>query len=222
MFLKEKKSLVSIIFELMKNTYEWARDNENRIPLDPNVRGVHVKLVKKRRNSLIDDFRYHPGLCEYFSSEVLKENSQNELLFLEISVFDSGIGFVRKNIFQYPELSEIEIIKKCMIKHSTSSLDLGKDDKGLGLDRILTILDRSKGLFRLKTGSVCVYRNMITHKYKIIETGNLKKMELFDWVNNSNTKYSSFIPAEGTVITILYPLSLIESNEINNEQLSYL
>lgn len=208
------KHLIGIVYELMKNTYEWAKDDSNQVQLDPNMRGVLIKFYKKKRNTFLEDFQNQKGLTEYFSSLVLKENSINELYFLELSVFDSGIGFVEKykSLNNAKSYTDIEIVKKCMIKHNTSAKGLNKDDKGIGLDRILSILNE-KGFLRIKTGTVCVYRNLISHKYQSVSSDDITGMELFDWNKNSNTDYTTNKNAEGSVITIIYPLSITLQNE---------
>ena len=201
-----KAHLIGIAYELMKNTFEWGKDDEYRVPLDPSVRGLLIKFYKKTRTKLKEEFKSHQGLSEYFKSDILKENVKSELFFLEIDVFDSGVGFVKKFKSQNPDsnLKDVDIVKKCMIKHNTSAKGLEKDDKGIGLDRMLTILDR-KGFLRIKTGKVCLYRNLISHPYKKLNKESIAEMELFDWKKNSNKEYTTFAEAEGSVITIIYP-----------------
>ncbi|HEX7904681.1 MAG TPA: hypothetical protein VF487_12435 [Chitinophagaceae bacterium] len=199
------KDFIKIIHELFKNTHEWARTDYNNIAVNPGIRGILVKFFKKRRQSILQEYKWHTGLREYFESKVHTENQQEELYFVEISVFDSGVGFVEK--FEAPdknEISDIEIIKRCLMLHMTSSKSLEKDEKGVGLDKILQILS-SKGLIRIKTNARCVYRNMITHPYKFVEKE--QDLDLFDWKNNSLTNYSSLHQAAGACLTILYPLS---------------
>lgn len=203
-----KEHLIGITYELMKNSFEWGKDDEHRVPLDPSIRGLLIQFYKKNRTKLKEEFKNHKGLYEYFNSDVLKENVKSELFFLEIDVFDSGIGFVKKynSLNTSENLRDIDIVKKCMIKHNTSAKGLEKDDKGIGLDRILTILN-GKGFLRIKTGKICLFRNLITHPYKRIDKDSVEDMELFDWSKNSNNSYTQFDEAEGTVISIIYPLS---------------
>lgn len=203
-----KVHLMSIVYELMKNTFEWGSKDEYNVPLDPSLRGLLVKFYKKTRRKLVEEFKSHKGLSTYFSSDVLKENTVSEIYFLEIDVFDSGVGFVKKykSLNPIEKLSDMDIIKKCLIKHNTSAKGLEKDDKGIGLDRILNILD-GKGFLRIKTGSNTVYRNLISNPYKKIEKESVADMELFDWKNNSNEIYTNYPHVEGSVITIIYPLS---------------
>jgi hypothetical protein len=209
-----KEHLIGITYELMKNTFEWGKDDEYRVPLDPSVRGILIKFYKKTRSKLKEEFKKHSGLSDYFNSEILKENSTSELFFLEIDVFDSGVGFVKKYKSLNPNenLKDVDIVKKCLIKHNTSAKGLERDDKGIGLDRILTILD-GKGFLRIKTGKVCLYRNLISHPYKKLDRDSIAEMELFDWKKNSNDEFTSFHESQGSVITIIYPLSFDLANE---------
>lgn len=200
---------VIILYELMKNTWEWARQDTDGVALDPNLRGMLVRYFTKKRQTLLKDFEGHEGLVEYFSSKSLKENSIGNIYFLEISVFDSGIGLVDRYRESHPkarELSPVQVVKECLIKHNTTETDLGKEDKGLGLDRILKTLNK-KGFLRIKTGEVCVYRNMVSDPYLSIEKSNADQMRLFDWTTGSITKFHSHSRADGAAITIIYPLS---------------
>ena len=206
---KEQLELNGIVYELMKNTFEWAKNDENGVSYDPNIRGLLMKFYKKTRTKLLEEYRGNLPVCDYFNNKLLKENVKGELYFLEISVFDSGAGFVQKykSLNENTTLSDIEIIKECLIKHNTSAKGLDKFDKGLGLDRILNILT-GKGFFRIKTGNRCLYRNMISHKLLSKETNNVNDMQLFDWKTNQNDVFTEYESASGSVITIIYPLSL--------------
>ncbi len=205
-FESYERDFIAIIHELVKNTYEWGKTDQNNIPVDPSIRGVLFKFYKKRRNTFLDEFRTHKGLSEYFRTPQFKENPNGELYFLEISVYDSGVGFVEKyKVNNKESYNDVDVIKRCLIKHMTSASGLEKDDKGIGLDRILNLLDR-KGFLRIKTHHSCLYRNLVSHPYKQVD--DEKKMELFDWNNQSDKSYTVLPKAAGSTLTILYPLSL--------------
>lgn len=210
LYKEVKRDLNSIIYELMKNTFEWAKTDEKNIPYDPNIRGVVVKMNKKGRANLLEDYKSNNSIKEYFQSDRIKENSKGEVYFLEISVFDSGAGFIDKykslNNLSNP-LNEIDILKRCLIKHNTSAKGLSKSDKGIGLDKILDILN-GKGWIRIRTGSSCVYRNLITDPYISISNKDIDKMKLYDWKNNSDIKFSNYPKVSGSTITIIFPLSI--------------
>lgn len=208
-YLEEQKELNGIIYELMKNTFEWAKDNDRGIPYDPNIRGLLMKFYKKPRTKLIDEYNGNNAVCNYFKNDLLKENDKGELYFLEISVFDSGAGFVQKykSLNEDSALNDVDIIKKCLIKHNTSAKGLDKSDKGLGLDRILNILN-GKGFFRIKTGSNCLYRDLISNSLQSNETNDVSEMDLFDWRTDDKDNFTEYENVSGSVITIIYPLSL--------------
>lgn len=201
----------TITFELVKNTFEWGRTDNDNVSLDPSIRGVFFKFFKARRRTMVLDFKHHPPVLNYLTSPILKENSLGELYFLEVSVFDSGIGFVDKfkSLNPSTQLTDAEIVKTCMIKHNTSAKGLGKDDKGIGLDRVLHTLNL-KGFLLISTGRLRLYRDLISNRYLELEKGDVSKMELFDWQKNSNTKYNRYPNVSGSVITILYPLATNE------------
>ena len=204
-FKTYEEDFVAIIHELVKNTSEWGKTDQHEVPVDPGVRGVLVKFYKKRRATFLEEFKKHPGLKNYFNSPVLQENISNELYFLEISVFDSGIGFVEKyKSITATDLSDIDIIKRCLIRHMTSAKGLGKDDKGIGLDRILNVLD-NKGFLRIRTGHSCLYRDLIHQPYK--QVNQEADLELMDWDTHKNNDYRNLGQATGSTLTILYPLA---------------
>jgi hypothetical protein len=207
-FKKVQNDFNGIIYELMKNTYEWAKENPEGVPFDPNIRGLLIKFYKKPRKKLIEEYEYNRAITTYFNSNILKENVKGELYFFEISVFDSGAGFVDKYKALNPDttIEDVEIIKQCFIKHNTSAKGLDKFEKGFGLDKILKTLDK-KGFLRIKTGNVCLYRDLISNNYKTIESKDINEMELFDWRTGSDNSFTKHKKVSGSIITIIYPLA---------------
>lgn len=206
MFNQQRSHFNSIVYELMKNTFEWARTNRNDAPLNPNIRGLFVKFTAKNRNSLIKQYHNHDGLQQYFNSSHLKENATGQIYMMELSVFDSGIGFINRYRASNPEttLKPIEVLKLCMTKHSTTANSLDRFDKGLGLDRILGILD-GLGFLRIRTGNLSVYRNLISHRH---ETNGKKQATFFDWNSHESERLTNFPEITGSLLTILYPLQI--------------
>lgn len=207
LFTHYQADFTSIIHELVKNTIQWGRTDANNVGINPSIRGVLIKFSKLKRSSFIDQYSKQPALKSYFSHQTLRENTNKELYFLEISVFDSGLGFVDKFKSQNSSassLTDIQIVRSCLIKNMTIAKGIYKEEKGLGLDRILNLLDQ-KGFLKIKTGTIHVYRNLISHPYK--KVNNERDMELFDWLTNSKDQISTNLKAEGSVITILYPLN---------------
>lgn len=208
-----KKSLESfnaIIHELFSNTHEHAKTNELGHTLYPNIRAVQLKFHKKPINKFVEDFHEFVGLVNYFNSD-FSVNNQGDLYLIELSILDSGPGLVKR----YEALSEynltieeeIEIIKKCLYRHNTSAEGFRGEIKGIGLDRVLQTLD-GKGFLRIKTGRADVFRDMKTNRYNHHERAS--DIQLNDWYSNSPTKYTTYLPTVGTLLSIFYPLDYIQ------------
>lgn len=192
----------SIIYELLKNTYEWAKSDSMGVPILPNARGLYVNSFRNKKEYFLQQYDNDFSLKEYFECF---ETDYDYINFIEISIFDCGDGFIKKFNSEKDnseKLCDIDIIQKCLTKHITSSMKSDKHFKGLGLDRILNILD-NKGFFRIKTDKYFLYRNLIVNN---IDKYSLK---LFD-VKNNDENYSIYNPASGSVVTIIYPLNKIK------------
>lgn len=198
--------IVGIIYELMKNTDDWARTDLVNRPLKPNVRGLFLKIHRRTRDSFISGFQNNLGLKNYFSEDNFKTNSNNELYFLELSVFDTGIGFVNRYsklpTDMFDASSQVEIVKQCLIVNNTSSIGIQKSHKGKGLARIMNILN-GKGYFWLRTGNVSIYRNLILNKG--VSDAVTADIDLYDWVENSKSEFTHMETAKGSVVTLVYP-----------------
>ena len=200
--------IIASIYELVKNTDDWGRTDQFNKPLNPNSRGLYLKLHRRKRESYSANFTNSEGLKDYFSDEGFETNSIGELYFLELSVYDTGIGFVQRNLGQEEKqldtADQVAIIKKCLIKNNTTATGIEKGIKGQGLDRIMKILD-NKGLFWLRTANVSVFRNLRKNRY--MENGQVNDIELFDSLTNSSEAFSRLTYAKGSVVTLVYPIS---------------
>jgi hypothetical protein len=197
---------IAIIHELFTNTHEHAKTNELGYNLYPNIRALQLKFHKKPINKFIEQFQEYSGLVQYFNSG-FKLNEQGELYLLEISILDSGPGFVKryKKISDYNLAisEEVEIIKQCLYRHNTSSEGFRGEIKGIGLDRVLQTLDQ-KGFVRIKTSRVDVFRDMKSNHYHHHNAAS--EIQLNDFQNNSTNDFTIYPAAEGTLLSIFYPL----------------
>lgn len=200
--------IVNVIYELMKNTDDWGRTDKYNKPLSPNGRGLFLKFHKKKQSSLLAEYENHKGLKNYFSKDNFISNAVDELYFLELSVYDTGIGFIERynpvGVLEKDTNEQVNIIKECMLLNNTSASGLSKTIKGKGLDRIMNILD-NKGFFWLRTGNVSIFRNLIQNRYK--DNCSIDDVELFDWFSNSADVYTKLQYTQGSVITLVYPIS---------------
>lgn len=202
--------LIDIIYELVKNTDNWATTDQNNKPLNPSTRGLFLKFHKKQQATLLAEFNEQEGIRRYFSDKFIK-NKQNEIYFLELSVYDTGVGYVNrykpKLDGSYLPEEQVDIVKECLLRNNTSATGRSKMVKGKGLDRIMNILD-DKGFFWIRTGNVSVYRNLRENRH---QTGSTKEeIRLFDWLKGSDSNFSDLEYGQGSVVTLVYPLSEFE------------
>lgn len=199
----------AIIYELMLNTHEWARTDEKYKELNPSVRGVYLKFHKASINTYISKTKNNLPLNSFFKEPRFSVNERGETFLMEISVFDSGPGFVKRYTSKSGEdLSiddQVDVVKKCLTRHSTSANGERGVLKGAGLDRILSILDK-KGFLKIRTGKCSLYRDMYKNHYK--ESATYKEIELFDWNKCSPQTYTEMQEVEGATISIIYPYVL--------------
>lgn len=194
----------AIIFELFGNTHEHARTNEKGYNLYPNLRAIYLKLHRKKIEKFKEQYFKNSSLLEYFSSS-FSLNNNDELYLLEVSIVDSGPGFYKRftgkeDINEITLKEEIEIIKKCLYRNSTSTNQV---NKGQGLDRVLQTIDK-KGFVRIKSGRVDLFKNMKKENYK--HHNNPSEIILYDFEKNNHSDFSEYPFAEGTLISIFYPI----------------
>jgi hypothetical protein len=199
-----------IVYELTKNTYEWGKSDANSMEISTSIRGAYFRFHNNSIEKLLEEFSNTP-LKEFFNHSYISENcinEQNRVYYLELLVYDSGIGYIEK--FKDGEnLHDIDIIKKCLIKNQTSSDSKLKSKKGLGLDRILNIINK-KGFVRIMTDKYAIYRDLIKDNYVPTSIEELEKLKLDDW-NKSNFKGDDVNKCQGSYISILYPFKKVNN-----------
>ena len=198
-------AIKGMIFELMKNTHEWGRTDSSNKPISPNIRGLYARFVRRPKATFVATYGDHPGFVDYFQK--LPATDDEHLYFIELSIFDSGAGFIRRlpdgRHTQAIE-EKLRLLKECLARNHTAAQGISSTGKGLGLDRILRILDK-KGFLLIRTDELLVFRNMQTHPY--IHAENAKDIALFDWMNNTKDEMTRRPYASGSAISIIYPLN---------------
>jgi hypothetical protein len=170
---KITEELDQIIWELLKNTDEHARTNlSNSVILSPNTRGVGIKLIRDTKESILKKADGHTGLVNYYNNV-----AEDQAFFLEISVFDSGPGLVKRFMGKHwtPEVKivdEVNAVKECLRKGSTSVDDWKGSQKGFGLNEVLVMLSKLRGFIKIRTNRCSLYRNLA--QYPIVPAnGNM-------------------------------------------------
>lgn len=200
-------SMSKIVWELLKNTDEHAKkDFLGERKLQPNTRGLFMRIHRSSKKGFIEGTD-HEGLKKYYRSSFYQEDA--DCFLLEISVFDSGPGMVKRflNSSYNDSLTiddEINVLRKCLIKGQTSVTGAEGKNKGYGLDEVLNLLNDKRGFLKIRSGRCSIYRDLINSPYRV--TQDSAEVELLDWIKSSNINYSEMKITEGTLVTLVYPL----------------
>lgn len=192
----------AILHELFKNTHEWARTGEKNVPWRRSVRGLAAEFHTKVPTDLKGIANENLSLGRYF--ETLRARSSNDrLAFLELTVFDSGIGLARRWLNDQPleELSlsdEYKACMQCLTKHRTTS---NRRDKGLGLAEVMQTLSSLEGFLKIRTGRLSLFRDFVHRPLR--RDGTDVDLDDFPTCNESPTELA---PVYGTHFQMLIPI----------------
>lgn len=195
-----------ILWELLKNTDEHAKtDYLNLITLSPNTRGMSMEILRSNRRNFSEHADQHLGLVEYYE----KSADEQDSFFLEISVYDSGPGLVKRFLGKHWHDSidinnEVTVIKQCLQKGSTSVETWKGKNKGFGLNAVLELLTKLNGFLKIRTNRCSLYRDLIKHPHSDVE--DAREIPLFDWNTNSESVFTEMSNVEGVILTMAFPL----------------
>ncbi|TCK85529.1 hypothetical protein [Albibacterium bauzanense] len=204
------EDLQSILWELMRNTHEHAiKDHLNQINISPNTRGAYFRIQRSSKRNFIKEAKSHKGLISYYENAL----EEGDNFMLEVSVFDSGPGLVKRFLGAKWEdnlniRDDVNTIKQCLIKGQTSVVTSKGLSKGFGLDHVLKLLSKKHGFLKIRTGRASLYRDLIKAPY--FKTQDLSEVVLNDWINSSNSSYVNMNNTEGAMITMVYPINEIK------------
>ncbi len=208
-----RAALSTIAFELLENAAQHGRNDQRAAPIPIGIRGLSIRLVDV---GLGDTNRVAGGNSRinlYFTRRVQKGRKQDGS-FLELTVFDSGIGFHRwlnadcndnDRTKPFRGRSVKETVHSCVFMHASSK---GQDGTGVGLFRATRLLKEMFGFVRIRTGTECYFARLDqTAEGKDRSLGGDKEdaasphIELEEWYPNSELS-----DAGGTSVTFGIPL----------------
>ena len=144
-------ALAVIVAELFENTHLHGRLDSAKTPVGPNAmrgllfRRISVTLPEHQRSGRLVAARDVPGL--------------------EVSIFDSGIGYfasyTRQALDSSTELAEEwKVMHKCFARHfHPEQIDHRQRQRGMGLYEVLRALQELKGSIEVRTGRLFAYRS---------------------------------------------------------------
>jgi hypothetical protein len=225
--------LTTILHELFKNTHDHARTNTDRTPLELSIRGLYSRFYPvehltallptdkdKQSKERRDEAALALNQVERYASSFLPSGPRPEgvrqkapvnfLGLLELSVFDTGPGFAAtylKDKFAAASVQDqFEAVLGCFQTGKSSTED---ESRGYGLWKVLRDLRAMKGLIRVRTNRINVYRDFARFEHMWIKRGDVEAPEerLLDWNRGLTNKIDQgYADVQGAFISILIPL----------------
>lgn len=199
----------AMLYEIFGNTEEHGRRGLNGERLSRSMRGVHAKvysILPNQLDKIAQDFPPLHRFCLTLNPDAFRQ----QVTFLELSIFDSGIGFapswLREVLADVSNEDELIAIRDCFANGNSSKPD---DGYGLGLPRVLRFLKNVKGFLRLRTGRKSLYLDFSSPE-SLADDGQLQ-----EW---SEGNASDFPTVVGALVTLVVPLR--KKCRLNNEVLA--
>lgn len=198
------KLLSPLVYETFQNTDQHALTDAKGNEIGRGARGVFLRVYSvpvvraAEPNSDILPAGLPPVL-KLALHDWIHGATTETLKFAEIVVFDSGPGFAArmsgKDETEMSTHAERDLVKECFAPRRTSSLQPGR---GYGLDLVIRTLAEKSGIFRLRTGRVCLYG--VFHK-KVKAGGDLMSRVFPEQGRGAP------MMLRGTVFTMVIPLA---------------
>lgn len=170
-------AISNLIYELFRNTDEHAQTDENGEGYHRNIRGLMAKFVSQSKSTIAADTAGKDVPQNIFMLRTLsnarltkpadgtRPRAVADATFLELTVFDTGPGLVRRWMSKHAPSqsledididSEMQYVKQCFEQHATTK---DSDESGHGLSLVVTALREVHAFLRLRTGRVCLYQD---------------------------------------------------------------
>ena len=213
-FDENRRTLLGVAsYELLENAHLHGRLNEFADSIS-GVCGIAIRVVRVSYDTINVVSGGNSDVDRYFLQRILRDKSKQDL-FLEITVFDSGIGYhrwinapcnLREETQRFRGKTEAETVLNCLFRHSTSKAG---DGAGVGLFRVIRLLKKLFGFIKIRTGRSCYYTRLDqTVDGKLRQLGetyvdsDTSEIELREWFPGK------VLPeAAGTIVTICSPLT---------------
>lgn len=165
-----RESLCDVLYELFANAEEWGGRELDNKPLAKAVRFLAVQVFSgEKKNSLLaQSTSANDGFSKYLNSK-RRVLQHPDAALLKVEVFDDGLGLARRMGANplYEGLSpkeEYGLVRKCMGRHSTTSVAGGR---GQGLYEVMECLTRAQGFLAFRGGRLSLYRDFVMHMHMV-------------------------------------------------------
>jgi len=209
-------AVAGLLYELFRNTQDWAtvQVDKERSDVSPPERIRRARLLraewhdggaatlqaKDRAGAVaVPLVEVEPRLAEW-----LDALGPDATRVLELSILDAGPGLASHRLARLgvdPAAAtadqQRDAVLWCLAKHATTG---GQRERGQGLDRTLRLLTSLRGLLRIRTGRLDVYRDLATDPHVPSEPLHVR-----DWSTGSAVP-DEHPPVVGTLVSVVLPI----------------
>ncbi len=207
-------AISNLMYELFRNTDEHARTDEIGKFYSRNLRGLMVKFISVNAEAVKSessgrDVPHSIFILRNLANQRLHLNAEgrprsaSDASYLELTVFDTGPGLVRRWMSKNGEAQtidklrieeEVDLVRTCFERHTTTK-DI--EASGHGLDLVVNVLSELKAFLRLRTGRLCLIQDFSSLKSKKFEPQHWLK-DRIELPLTAGAAYSIIIPLSRT------------------------
>lgn len=191
-----RDGIIDALYELFRNTDEYARRDEHGDRARVSVRGIHARRHAVSRVALAGMVGTSAPLAAY-CERLQPRAGRHQIQLLEISVFDTGPGYAShwlgRPLAEIDSAAELAAVRTCFEKHATRK---ASTTSGMGLCTVVDVLRRGDGFMRLRTGRQSLYADLGADARR----GYGDPPDLRPWRN------MRMAAASGTLFTFMMPL----------------
>lgn len=202
------------LYELFRNTHDWARTDETGAAFDRSVRMIRseyvgyaldVHLGHVAGDRMLEEFLGH---AIHAGRERDDAKVQGMRRFIEFTILDSGPGLAARELAEHgmpqgsAELTvdrEYAALTACLRRHMSSSGQLGR---GNGLHLVQELLTELNGYLRIRSGRLAMARDYVRDPYSVQDE---REPWLHDWASVSDQP-TEMAPVVGTLVTVVVPI----------------
>ncbi|SEN98312.1 hypothetical protein SAMN05428959_10412 [Duganella sp. CF517] len=162
--IKFSQAMGTIVAELFENTDLHGRLDLNGIPVKKSgLRGLIFKRIEIEKNSPVSSGENY----DENSPKAFRKFTKQKVGALEISIFDSGIGFypsfTKTSLLETTKIEdEWEVLHRCLKRHYDDVSGVkAVSHRGMGLYEVLRALKFVNGMIEVRSGRVFGFRTFL-------------------------------------------------------------
>lgn len=211
----QEQALGIILYQLFKNTHDWARTDAHDHKYARSVRIIRSEYVADPLQTHLQHAYGDGTLSAFLSHDSHKGEARPDAKldmrrFLEVSILDSGPGLAARSLralgIENPTLAEEHgATLACLKKHMTSSSQRGR---GNGLHVVQELMTELRGYMKVRSGRLALVRDYVQDPYT---QRDAKEPWMNDWATGTRLP-TEMAPVVGTLVSFVIPIRWFQTS----------